>query len=113
MNHPHCFLTPTRLSAVAVSLWAATAALAQATPEAPNPQKKPPIAQTAPAGFQSSLDSFKPYKDEKIGNWKEANERTGHIGGWRAYAKEAAQTEPDPHAEHAKPTPVQPTQAKP
>lgn len=116
MNYRHFFKPPERLSLLTLSLWAATAALAQTAPETPTPQKKPPTAQTAPANFQSAMDGYKPYNDEKTGNWKEANERTARIGGWKAYAKEAAQTEAAPdagHAEHAKPAPVQPAQAKP
>jgi len=116
------FQPPARLSLLGLSLWATTAALAQTAPAAPTPQKKPPAAQTAPATFQSAMEGYKPYTDQKTGNWKEANELVARIGGWRAYAKEAAQTEPDPnagqaghdgHAGHAKPTPAIPTQAKP
>ena len=113
MNYRHFFQPPRRLSWLTLSLWATTAALAQTAPAAPTPQKKPPTAQTAPASFKSALEGYKPYTDDKTGNWKEANELTARVGGWRAYAKEAAQTEPDPHAGHAKPTQVQPTQAKP
>ena len=55
-------------------------------------------AQTAPAppsapqppGFQSALDSYQPYTDDKTVDWKAANDTTARIGGWRAYAKEAA-----------------------
>ncbi len=116
MNHRHIFQPPGRLSLLTLSLWATTAAFAQNAPAAQAPQKKAPSAQVAPATFQSTLDSYKPYTEEKTGNWKEANELTARIGGWKAYAKEAAQTEPDPHAGHAghaKPTPAGPTQAKP
>ena len=48
----------------------------------------------APVGFQSVLEGYKPYTDEKIVNWKAANDSVGQIGGWRTYAKEAAQTSP-------------------
>lgn len=71
----------------------------------------PPTPQ--PLAFQSALQGYQPYTDDKIGNWKEANDNTGAIGGWRAYAKEAQQAGPsaapgaaalpDPHAGHAKP----------
>ena len=46
------------------------------------------------AGFQSALEGYKPYTEEKTVNWKAANDTTAQIGGWRAYAKEAAQTSP-------------------
>ena len=113
MNYRHLFQPPGRLSLLALSLWAATAALAQTAPAAPPPQKKSPATSVAAPSFQSAMDGYKPHKDEKTGSWKEANELTARIGGWRAYAKEAAQTEPDPHSGHTKPTQAVPTQAKP
>ena len=113
MNHRHFFRSSGLLSLCALSLWATTATLAQTAPTAPTQHKKPPATQTPPAGYQSAMEGYKPYKDEKIGNWKEANEVTARIGGWRAYATEAAQTEPDPHAGHAKPAQDQSTRAKP
>jgi len=125
---PRYFLHPPgRLALLAISLWA-TAAHAQTAPVAPMPQEKAPTSQAASVPFQSAFDGYKPYTDEKTGNWKDANDLTARIGGWRAYAKEAAQTEPDPnagqaaqaghdghtgHAGHAKPTQAGPTKAKP
>ena len=37
----------------------------------------------------SAFESYKPYTDEPIGNWKAANDTTAQIGGWREYAKQA------------------------
>ncbi|MDO8776930.1 MAG: hypothetical protein Q7K57_51125, partial [Burkholderiaceae bacterium] len=34
---------------------------------------------------------FQPLGAEKVTSWKAANDTVGHIGGWRAYAKEAQQ----------------------
>ena len=48
----------------------------------------PPTPQ--PLAFQSALQGYQPYTDDKIGNWKAANDTTARIGGWRAYAKEAS-----------------------
>lgn len=69
-----------------------------------------PTADPASTGFRSALDSYQPYTDEKIRSWKDANDTTARIGGWRAYAKEAQQStapgtasQPDPHAGHAMP----------
>ncbi len=86
---------------------------AAALPPAP---PAPPSALAAPAAYHSALDGYQPYTDEKTVNWKEANDTTARIGGWRTYAKEASQREsgarpqvpdaatpPDPHAGHAKP----------
>ena len=59
---------------------------AHAQPAAP--PAAPPTPQ--PLAFQSALQGYQPYTDDKIGNWKAANDTTARIGGWRAYAKEAS-----------------------
>lgn len=79
-----------------------------------------PMAQTArtvaqpelPSKLQyvSSLRAYKVYADQPVEPWREANDRVGRIGGWRAYAKEIQTGEPakgaatpaDPHAGHHK-----------
>ena len=48
---------------------------------------------SAPAPYRSAMEGYKPYTDEKIVDWKQANDSTGKIGGWREYAKEAQQTD--------------------
>lgn len=42
--------------------------------------------------------------DEKVGPWQEANDTVGRIGGWRAYAREAAA--PDDEAPARAPVPA-------
>ena len=75
-------------------------------------QTAAPVPDTAQAAYRSTLEGYKPYTDEKITSWKESNNTAGRTGGWREYAKQAAQPEstsaapapkPDPHAGHAKP----------
>jgi hypothetical protein len=39
--------------------------------------------------YSSSLDSFRAFSDDKPVPWKDANDTTARIGGWRAYAREA------------------------
>ena len=96
MNIHHFSIAPRRLVTGAVPLvsaavlWAGVA-LAQPTP---TPPAAPGMTAAAPVGFQSVLEGYKPYTDEKIVNWKAANDSVGQIGGWRTYAKEAAQTSP-------------------
>lgn len=87
-----------------------------ANAQAPAPAVAAPAM--APAPFRSAFDGYQPYTNEKIVNWKEANDTVGRIGGWRQYAKEAqlpagegtptASTPVDPHAGHAKPAQVKP-----
>ena len=86
-------------------------------------QTAPIEASTAPLGYRSTFENYRAYTDEKVINWKAANDNTGRIGGWQAYAKEAAQpaqtqhtpqipetagdregaVKPNPHAGHGTP----------
>lgn len=89
-------------------LLGAAAAQAQPAPATP-PAKRATGPQAAPLPFQSAFDGYKPYTDEPTLEWRQANELTAQIGGWRAYAREAAQTgEPDPHAGHHAPQGAKP-----
>ena len=77
------------------SLWtplatAQTAAVPLAKPVVPTA-----TTDAASLPYRSALEGYQRYSDEKIVNWKQANDTTGQIGGWRAYAKEASQ-EPSP-----------------
>ena len=89
------------ISVVSTAVLLANVALAQ---PAQTHQAAPGVTEAAPAGFKSVLESYKPYTEEKTVNWKAANDTTAKIGGWRAYAKEAAQTGPAQNL-----TPVNPT----
>lgn len=102
MNSRHFSVASRRLGALAVpvvsaaALWASVAIAQPTTATNPTPTTPatPRTGESLPAGFQSALDGYKPYTDEKIVNWKAANDSVGQIGGWRTYAKEAAQTSP-------------------
>jgi hypothetical protein len=100
-----CLAASSALLALAVS--------GQAPPEAvPDPTAQ---SQTAPAPYRSALQGYQPYSDINVMPWREANDTVGKIGGWRAYAKEAAEGQgseakppadggaADPHAGHGKP----------
>lgn len=58
--------------------------------------------------YTSALATYQGYTDQAVQYWREANDRVGRIGGWRAYAKEAATGQaapdtppaPNPHAGH-------------
>ncbi|MCY1165237.1 hypothetical protein D9M73_51400 [compost metagenome] len=102
-NLPAVWLVPIfSLSGIAA---AQTPALASPAPEA---------TQASTLTYRSAFEGYKPYTDDKLLNWKEANDTTGRIGGWRAYAKEARQpddkapahdmaTMPDPKTGGSKP----------
>lgn len=53
-----------------------------------------PAANTSPPAFSSVFDGYQPYSEEKPANWRQANDNMARIGGWRAYAKEAAEPSP-------------------
>lgn len=52
--------------------------------------------------YTSPLADYQPMSQplsaEKVSSWKAANDTVGHIGGWRAYAKEAQQPDNMPTA---------------
>ena len=63
-----------------------------------------PVARTqaAPDEYRSALEGYQPYTENKMVPWREANDTVGKIGGWRAYAKEAAEGQGQQgHAGHA------------
>ncbi len=66
-----------------------------ASPSALLPASPPSsaISPRPPAPYRSAMEGYQPYTDEKIIDWKQANDSTGRIGGWREYAKEAQQTD--------------------
>lgn len=93
----------------AVPLLAASTLFAQAAAPA-RPSTAPAPQGSAPAAFRSAMDGYRPFSDEKQTPWKEANETVRQVGGWRAYAKEAAAAAPDkaeadPHGAHHAPQP--------
>lgn len=50
-------------------------------------------APVPPLVYRSALGSYRPYADTTPSPWVESNERVGRVGGWRAYAKEAQQSD--------------------
>ena len=69
------------LSTLTKRHWLAVYALSMTLAGAANAQTPAPPA--------SVFDSYKPYTDEPLANWKAANDTTARIGGWREYAKQA------------------------
>ena len=73
-------------------VWAQTAAVAIA-PEGPVPRSAAPQT-SVPLNFKSAMTDYRPYSEQAVGSWADANRTVAKIGGWRAYAKEASQPEP-------------------
>lgn len=63
-----------------------------ATAQIVAPSQADSTSATLPAKvvYQSPISGYQPYADQPVQSWREANDRVGRIGGWRAYAKEAA-----------------------
>lgn len=73
------------LSLLAPNLHAQTAA--SAPPSRPNPlQADAPVP---PLRHTSALSRYKTHTEVEVGAWRQANDLTAQIGGWRAYAREA------------------------
>ena len=90
-------MTPPILSALP-SIAVLVAVLTVAAPCMAQPRPDP-LDATAPVpalSYRSSLTSYRAFGDDKPVPWKEANDTTARIGGWRAYAREARA--PDPTA---------------
>jgi hypothetical protein len=71
------------------------------------------VPATAQIPYRSVFEGYQPFTLDKVLPWKDTNQTVETIGGWRAYAKEAAepaakgqQTPPTPsvtpHADHGK-----------
>jgi len=57
----------------------------------------PPAA--TPVPYKSAFEGYQAYSDDKMTNWKAANDEVARIGGWREYAKQAQQPENTPATE--------------
>ena len=79
----HCFH---RWLALGLAGVAATA-MGQA---APAPRAVTSSAESVPA-WRSAFEGYRPFSDAPVSAWREANDTVGRIGGWRSYAREAAQ----------------------
>ena len=97
-----CIYSNLRTSLATLVLLAPSLGTMQASAQAPATAPAQPgpaaTAEAAPPGYRSALEGYQRYSDEKIVNWKQANDTAGQIGGWRAYAKEASQ---DPTPDNA------------
>lgn len=93
---------------VAVAAVATATAGCTAVPPAPaGPNPTDPAAAAPPVVYQPVFGGYQPYTDQPVGNWRDANDAVGRIGGWREYAREveadAAPGAPQPAG--AKPAP--------
>lgn len=78
---------------VAVAAVAATTVGCTSLPPAPvGPNPADPAAVSPPVGYRAVFGGYQSYIDQPVGNWREANDAVGRIGGWREYAREVDAT---------------------
>ncbi|MDO8772210.1 MAG: hypothetical protein Q7K57_26615 [Burkholderiaceae bacterium] len=68
--------------------------LAQEASHSQRPNPADAQAIVPPLIYLSTLQNYRPFTDQEVGSWKELNDTTARVGGWRVYAKQAR--EPDP-----------------
>ncbi len=92
-----------------VALSAATLLAGYANAQTNAPAASNTSAAVPPAPFKSAFEGYQAYSDDKMTNWKAANDEVARIGGWREYAKQAQQPEntPSSKAGEAKPKATQ------
>jgi hypothetical protein len=72
----------TALGAALLAVCSASTFAQSAAPAEPGAFAVPP--------HQSPFSGYRRYADQRVEPWRETNDRVGRIGGWRAYAREAA-----------------------
>lgn len=94
--------TSRRPGARALALALVTTCWAAATPAGSQPASDtaPPRrnalqadAPVPPAVYRSSLAQHRRHAEQPVQPWAQSNETVNRIGGWRAYAREAAQAQ--------------------
>ena len=81
------FATPVTLTVASLILGAVPPALSQTTA---GPDPLDPRATVPPLVYRSVLQDYRPHAEAEVGKWLDTNDRVGRIGGWRAYARQAA-----------------------
>ena len=59
-----------------------------------------------PASQRSAFEGYRRFADEPVADWRTTNDRVGRIGGWQAYAREAAAAAQAASAAAARPAPA-------
>jgi hypothetical protein len=82
--------------------WAHTLALAALCANTAQAQPTPNAAHTTVAlPYRSVFEGYQKFNDQPVAPWVQTNATVESIGGWRAYAKEAAQADRPAQADAA------------
>ena len=52
----------------------------------------------SPTPLKSAFEGYQTYSDDKMTNWRVANDEVARIGGWREYAKQTQELDAKPVA---------------
>jgi len=102
--------SPCALTSLLFTVLLATQAQAQ-SPTTTRPDPLDPTAQVPAVRYESSFAQVRRIGDDKPVAWREANDAVARIGGWRVYAREAQQAEPEAPAKPAVPPAQDPASA--
>lgn len=81
------------LSSMALAMAFVVPAQAQ-SPTTTRPDPADSKASVPSVVYRSELAGYRPYAEQSVGSWREANEAVNRVGGWRAYAREAREPQP-------------------
>lgn len=68
--------------------WVLALFVGSAAAQVPADAKAPQPSLPTKLQYSSAIGAYQAYADQPVQSWREANDRVGRIGGWRAYAKE-------------------------
>ena len=77
-----------------LSLLCISSVHAQSAAPAGRPDPASPQAAVPPVLHRPALAGYRSAGELKLGSWRDANDTVARIGGWRAYAREAADPAP-------------------
>lgn len=60
------------------------------------PDSAAPNVAASPTALKSAFEGYQAYSDDKMTNWRAANDEVARIGGWREYAKQAQELDVKP-----------------
>ena len=76
-------------------LWTCPAtASAQEAAASRRPDPADPKLVVPAAKHDSAFANYRPFADQDVAPWRETNDNTARIGGWRTYARQAREPSP-------------------
>lgn len=86
---------PKKRCSIAVLTLAVPLAFAQTNSPPVKPEIKGASESTTLVEYKSTFTNYRSFVDQPTVSWREANDTVAKTGGWRAYAKESQQPEPE------------------